>query len=126
LPMRHNNYSSSSPARQPRRKLNNTSYSRLLKPTRYSRPRFDTTRMDRLAAGLDVVGPQCSEIANVELATSDDWVGKRSFRIRSDLFLLRLGRRSEATLLAICLRRRFYQRNFSVNAVQIQMPIGVG
>src|SRR5438132_13890610 len=57
----------------------------------------------RLAACLDVVGPQCPEIANVKPSISNDWIRKRHLRKRPLLKMLRLSRRSESALFAKCL-----------------------
>src|SRR5688572_13101849 len=88
----------------------------------FLRPAFLSKQLTR----LDVPCPQRSKIANVERPIRNHRICKRSFRKRSNLFLLRLRGRREASLFAITVRSRFNQRNVAVDSVQVQVTIGSG
>src|SRR5215204_3114200 len=78
-----------------------------------------------LSAGLDVVSPKRSEIANVKPAVSNYRIRKRPFGKWAYLFMFRRSWRSESSLLTKSFRSSFNQNHFSAhNKVQIQMTIG--
>src|SRR5215510_10311787 len=80
----------------------------------------------RLTACLDVVCPQCFEIAYVKPPVGNDRIRKRRLRHLPRLFFLRLIGRSESALFAIRLRGRLHQHAISILVVKVYMPIGVG
>src|SRR5262249_45255307 len=79
-----------------------------------------------LTACLDVVGPQCPDIANVKPPISNHRIRPRLLRHRPQAITLRLSWRSESALFAVAFRGRLYQRDISFLAVKIKKPIGVG